>query len=131
VSASTGSARTDRILIKGLRCSAHVGVPESERRRRQRVLLDLELALDLRKAGRSDRVKHTVDYAAVAREVKKLMEGRPFILVEAMAELVAGLILKRFRVKGVTVRIRKFSVSGTKSVGVEIVRPSTGSGRTG
>ena len=122
MNASTGSARTDRILIKGLLCRAHVGVPAAERRRRQKMLLDLELGLDLRKAGRSDRVEHTVDYAAVAREVKKWVEGRPFILVEAMAESAAGLILKRFRVKEVTVRIRKFSVPGTRSVGVAITR---------
>jgi len=90
------------------------------------VLVDLELNLDLRKAGRSDRVEHTVDYAAVAREVKRLVEDRPFILVEAMAESAARLIAKKFRVKSVRVRLRKFSVPGTKSVGVEIVRPSTG-----
>jgi len=112
----------DKVLIKGLRCSAHVGVLAAERRRRQKILIDLELGLDLRKAGRNDRVEETVDYAAVAREAKKLVEGRPFVLVEAMAESVAGLILKRFRAKGVTVRIRKFSVPGTRSVGVAVTR---------
>ena len=112
----------DKILIKGLRCSAHVGVPESERRRRQRVLLDLELGLDLRKAGRCVQIDATVYCASVAREANKIVEGRPFVLVEAMAESVAGLILKRFRVKGVTVRIRKFSVPGTRSVGVAVTR---------
>jgi len=97
-------------------------VPAAERAKRQKILLDIELGLDLRKAGRSDRVEQTVDYAAVAREVKKLAEGRPFVLAEAIAESAAGLLLKKFRVRTVTVRVRKFSVPGTKSVGVEISR---------
>ena len=122
VRASTGSARTDCILIKGLACRARVGVPAAERRKRQRLLLDLKLAAGLSKAGKSDRVSHTVDYAAVAREVKRLAEGCPFVLVEAIAESAAGMILRKFAVKEVTVRIRKFSVPGTRSVGVEITR---------
>ena len=121
----------DAVLIKGLVCRAHVGVPAPERRKRQKVLLDLELGLDLRKAGQSDRVDQTVDYAAVAREVKGLVEGRPFVLVEAMAESVAGLVLGRFPIKEVTVRVRKFSVPGTRSVGVEIQRGRAPSGGQG
>ena len=112
----------DKVLIEMLLCWAHVGVPEAERRRRQKVLIDLELGLDLKKAGRTDRVEATVDYAAVAREVKRLAEGRSFRLVEAMAESVAQAVRRRFRVKQVRVRIRKFSVPGVGSVGVEITR---------
>ena len=120
--ASTGSARTDLILIEGLVCRAHVGVPEAERRKRQKILIDLELGLDLRKAGRSDRVEQTVDYAAVAREVRKSAEGGSFVLAERIAEAAAERVLERFKVKQVTVRVRKFSVPGTSSVGVEITR---------
>ncbi len=115
----------DRILIKGLVCRATVGVPEWERRKRQKILIDLELGLDLKKAGRSDRVEQSVDYAAVAREVKEWVEGRPFVLVEAMAESAAGRVLGRFKVKQVTLRVRKFSVPGTCSVGVKIQRGQT------
>ena len=122
VRAELVETRTDRILIEGLVCRAHVGVPAAERRKRQKILIDLELALDLRKAGRSDRVDQTVDYAAVAREVKDLAESRPFVLAEAIAEAAADRVLARFRVDQVTVWVRKFSVPGTKSVGVEITR---------
>ena len=112
----------DKILVHSLECRVHVGVPLAERRRRQRVLIDLELGLDLKKAGRSDRVEATVDYAAVAREVKSLVEGSSFKLVETMAEQVAQAILRRFHPTSVRVRIRKFSVPGAASVGVEIAR---------
>lgn len=114
----------DRILIEGLRASAHIGVTAAERRRRQRVEMDLELALDLRRAGRQDRVEATVDYAAAARLARALLEGRPYRLVEAAAEAIVDALLRRFRPRQVRVRIRKFSVPGSRSVGVEIIRPS-------
>ncbi len=101
---------------------AHVGVPIQERRRRQRVVLDLDLGLSLRAAGRSDRVESTVDYAQVVREAKGLVESGSFRLVEAMAEAVATQVLSRFRADRIRVRVRKFSVPGTDSVGVELVR---------
>ncbi len=112
----------DKVRIKGLVCRAHVGVPAAERKKRQKILLDIELGLDLRRAGRSDRVEETVDYAAVAREVKELAEGGPFKLAETIAEAAAERVLALFKVDQVTVRVRKFSVPGTTSVGVEITR---------
>ena len=112
----------DSILIKGLRCRAHVGVPLQERRRLQEVRINLELGMDLRRAGREDRVEATVDYAAVAQEVKGIVRVGSFRLVEALAERIAGRILNKFRPVFVKVRIRKFSVPGADSVGVEITR---------
>ncbi len=112
----------DKILIKALRCMAHVGVPEAERRRKQKLLLDLELQLDLKAAGRQDRVEATLDYAAVAVEVQQIVRQKSFRLVEALAEQIAQRILKKFKPDFVRVRVRKFSVPGTRSVGVEIIR---------
>lgn len=114
----------DRILIEGLRASARIGVTEAERSHRQRVEIDLELALDLRRAGRQDRVGATIDYAAAARQARSLVEGRPYRLVETAAEAIAQTLLRQFRPRQVRVRIRKFSVPGSRSVGVEITRPA-------
>lgn len=86
------------------------------------MLIDLELELPLGAAGRSDRVDRTIDYAAVALAVKRFVEGRPFRLVERMAEGVAQRVLDRFRPARVRIRIRKFSVPGAESVGVVMTR---------
>ena len=112
----------DSVLIEGLRVRAHVGVPVEERQNRQSLVLDLEMGLDLASAGRSDRVDQTVDYAAVARQVKQLVEAGSFRLVEAVAEQAAQAVLRSFRADWVRVRVRKFSVPGAASVGVEVTR---------
>jgi len=109
-------------LIEGLRCQAHVGVPLKERRRLQPVQIDLKLQLNLRPAGRLDRVDKTLDYAAVAQEVKALIRSRSFHLVEALAESIAKRLLQKFKPASVRVRIRKFSVPSATSVGVSITR---------
>ncbi len=113
----------DRIVIEGLRCFAHVGVPEAERRYRQRLLLDITLVTPLAKAGRSDDFKDTVDYAKAAMLAKRIAEERPYKLVEAIAERLATALLKSFpSVESVSIRIRKFSIPQAASVGVEIAR---------
>ncbi len=119
----------DKILIEGLECMAHVGVPEEERGREQRVSVDIELVLDLKPAGTSDQFEKTVDYAAVAQIVREMTEKKQFCLVEALAEAVAGELMGRFRPEEAVVRVRKFSVPGTASVGAEIKR-TAGRSRT-
>lgn len=115
----------DWVLIEELECRARVGVLEEERRTRQRLLIDLELGLDLRKAGKQDSVEETVDYAAAAQAVRRFVEAGTFRLVEAVAEGAAALLLERFPIKEARVRVRKFSVPGTRSVGVALTRGTT------
>ena len=55
----------DRILVRGLRLWAHVGVLEQERAHGQWFELDLELAVDLSAAGRSDALADTLDYSVL------------------------------------------------------------------
>ena len=57
--------RTDRILLNGLHFYARHGALAAERELGQRFLVDLELSVDARPAGRSDDLSLTVDYAAV------------------------------------------------------------------
>ena len=67
LSASVSNVSTvvnsDRILVRGLRLWAHVGVLEHERQRGQWFELELELAADLGAAGRSDALADTLDYS--------------------------------------------------------------------
>ncbi len=112
----------DRLLIEELQVQARIGVTPKERSRPQRILVDLELELDLRRAGREDRVEWAVDYGEVARQVRGFLRQRTFHLAEAAAEGVAQLLLDRFQLRGVRARVFKFTVPGASRVGVEVVR---------
>ncbi len=59
----TNGVPSDRIVVRGLRLWAHVGVLPFERERGQWFELDVELAFDLSSAGRLDDLGLSLDYS--------------------------------------------------------------------
>jgi FolB domain-containing protein len=115
--------RQDRIDIVGLAVPAVIGVFDWERRRRQRVLLDLTLFLDVRRAARSDRIEDALDYKRVSKRVQAFVRGSRFRLLEALAQAVADLLLSEFRPRRVTVRVEKpGALRGARTVAVTMTR---------
>lgn len=97
----------DRILVPELPLQARVGITEEERAMPQALSVDVELGLDLSRAGRRDDFTETVDYVAVCEVVASVVGSRAFHLIEAVAEEVAAAVLDRFPVAEVRVRVRK------------------------
>jgi FolB domain-containing protein len=96
---------------------------EDERRQKQDVVINLELAADLHKAGQSDRFEDTVDYRAIKKQVLALVEDSRFHLIEALAEAIAELCLRDERIQGVQVRVDKpHALRFARSVAVRIDR---------
>jgi len=115
----------DRIWLYGIECRARLGVPAQERRRPQRILIDVGLELELAPAAAQDDFRLTVDYAGVERTVRELAQSRERKLVEALAEEVAALLLGREkRLSAVTVAVRKkpAAMPETREVVVEVRR---------
>ncbi len=113
----------DRILIEDLAARCIVGVNPEERRERQDVVLQLELATELGLAGRSDRLEDSVDYKVVKKRVLALVEESRFHLLEALAEAVAAACLQEPRIHEVRVRVAKpGALRFARSVAVELVR---------
>ena len=113
----------DIVFIRELKVDTVVGIYDWERRIRQNVVLDLDMAADVARAAKSDRIQDTLDYKAVAKRLIQFVSGSDFQLVETLAEKVAELVLKEFGVRWVKVTLHKpGAVSGSKSVGVVIER---------
>ena len=97
----------DRILLEGIQVPAALGVTAAERRMRRPVTLDLEVELDLRAAGRSDRIRQTVHYKRIYEVVEDVAANQEHKLVEALGERIAEAVLGKFAVDAVTVTVRK------------------------
>jgi dihydroneopterin aldolase len=97
----------DAILLDGIEVPAALGVSAAERRMRRPVRVDLEVGRDLRAAGRSDRIKDTLDYGRIYDVVEEIAGGREHRLVEALGENLAVELLERFDIDWVTVTVRK------------------------
>jgi dihydroneopterin aldolase len=115
----------DRVLLTGLVFVGRHGVLPGERGVAQRFEVDLEIAADLREAGRRDDLSRTVDYRQAYAIVRDVVLGPPLGLVEAVAEAIAARVLVLPRVSAVTVRVRKPAVhlgGPLEAAGVEIHR---------
>ena len=113
----------DTIFINDLRVDAVIGVYDWERRIKQTLSIDLELATDIRAAAASDQLDHTLNYKAVAKRVSALAEESRFQLVETLAETIAQTLLKEFSVSWLRVRVNKpGAVRHARDVGVQIER---------
>jgi dihydroneopterin aldolase len=113
----------DKIYINDLRIATVIGVFDWERRIRQTVVFDIEMAADVGRAASSDRIEDTLDYKAVAKRVIAFVSDSDFQLVETLAERVAALILREFQVPWVRLRVNKQgAVRGARDIGVVIER---------
>ncbi len=98
----------DIIRIDGLEVDCIVGLHPAERRREQRIRIDLALELDLSKAGATGRISDTWDYDEIADGVTELLRFREYNLIEvATTEIAAMLLGLRDELERVNVRIDK------------------------
>ncbi len=115
----------DIVFIRELRADTIIGVYDWERRVRQSVVLDLEMATDITKAAGEDALEHTLDYAAISSRLLAFIEASEFELIETMAEQVAAIVLREFAVPWLRLRLSKpGAVVQARDVGVLIERGS-------
>jgi dihydroneopterin aldolase len=97
----------DVILLEGIQVPAALGVTAAERRMRRPVRIDLEIGYGLSAAGRSDRIRDTIDYAQIFRVVEEVASGQEHRLVEALGERIAKALLDTFSIDSVSITVRK------------------------
>ena len=110
------------IIISELEVFYRVGVPESERAKPQRLLLNLEIGHDFSTATQTDDVNATIDYYSVCQRLRTFGEGREWKLIETVASDIAALILDEFKAGKVQVEVRKFIIPETSYVAVKLAR---------
>ncbi len=98
---------SDRIVLNGMQFYGYHGVMPEEQELGQPFIVDVEMYCDLREAGEKDDLTKTVDYSQVFELVKGIVTGEPYLLIEALAERIAGSVLAEFPVPEVLVRVKK------------------------
>jgi dihydroneopterin aldolase len=113
----------DKIFLSSLTVECIVGIWEWERRVKQTVIIDIEMAADIRKAAATDRIEDTIDYKRVSKRLQTFVGESQFQLVETLTERIAQLIVTEFGVTWVKVRLNKQgALRGARDVGIEIER---------
>ena len=113
----------DKVFITGIRVGTTIGVYDHERTITQDLIIDLEMACDTRAAGASDNFEDALDYDAISRRTFDFVKSTNNYLLEAVAEQLADVLLKEFRIEEIHIRITKpGAVAIADAVGVEITR---------
>ena len=112
----------DFIFIHDFRLEILIGVYEWERRVPQTVQFDIEVGLPPRD-HRTDRIGDTIDYSKIVSRIEETLQRDRFLLVEALAEHVAQLILREFSAPYTKVSVTKLAaLKSVKRLGVTIER---------
>ena len=114
---------TDTIFLGGLTAECIIGIWDWERKVRQKVVIDLEMAADIRRAAASDHIDDTLDYKRVSKRLQQFIEQSQFQLVETLTDRIAQLVITEFGVPAVKVRLNKQgALRGARDVGIVIER---------
>ena len=98
----------DRIFLRDLKIETVIGIFEWERRIRQTVSLDIELATDVQKAARADSIDGTLNYKQIAKRLIAFVEvktrrsracGSAVESVSAFKQRILGRVATLWRVR--------------------------------
>ena len=113
----------DNLSIEGLKVDTIIGVYQWEREVKQSVIIDLVLEIKSTSSGFEDSIEFAVDYVAVSDMVSNLVQSSSFLLIESLAEAIAGKLLKEFAIRSVRLKLSKPSaIQNAANVGITIER---------
>ena len=117
----------DHVFIEGLEIEALIGIYDWERRIRQTLVFDLEMAFDNRVPAATDDIADTLNYKAVSTRLVEYVSQSDFGLVETLAERCAEIVVDEFKVERLRLKLSKpGAVRGARAVGVVIERTRGG-----
>ena len=113
----------DIIYLNDLRIDTVIGIYDWERQTKQTVILDIQMAADIRKAASSDAIEDTVNYKAVVKRLFSFVGESEFQLVETLAERVCDILLNEFDIPWCRLQLNKQgALRGVRDVGIIIER---------
>lgn len=113
----------DKIIIRGLKVDAILGIYDHERVNKQPISVDLTLYTPEREPNTPDVFETCVDYEMISVGVRQLVIAAKKLTVEALVEEIADHCLSIDKVEEVDVRVLKTNaIDFTDGVGVQIHR---------
>jgi dihydroneopterin aldolase len=113
----------DKIFLNGLKAYCIIGTLPSERREKQKVVLDLEFPAPVRQAAKNDDLRKALDYQKIAQRVTEFTSNSSFQLIETLADRLASLLLREFPIKSILLKVSKpGAIRNARNVGVLVER---------
>jgi dihydroneopterin aldolase len=113
----------DIIFLRKVRAKTIIGIYDWERTHGQTLELDLDIAMPNSNSCHTDNIVDTIHYGEVVDAIRTSLAEQHFLLLEALAEHIAHLILNDFNAPWVRVSVTKLNIlEEVLYVGVTIER---------
>ena len=100
-------APTDRVVVRGLRLWAHVGVLEHERLTGQWFELDFSLGWDLSAAAAADQLEASLDYSLAIKALQQQARGMCCLTLEHWSDQILTLLEQLYGPVPIWLELRK------------------------
>ena len=110
----------EKIFIQDLSVTVRTGVTEEERSKKQNILISVEIEPEAEYETLKDSLENTIDYSSIRKDIKKILERKSFKLIETASAKVARCIKDNYRVKHITVTVKKFPYIDAGCVGYQL-----------
>jgi dihydroneopterin aldolase len=107
------------IEIRDLEVRGRIGVPEKERKNPQKLLVSLRFQIETSFAALNDQLEKTIDYAAVASGVEKIVATTKVQLIEELVSDIGDTLMASFPMKRLEIELRKFILPNARYVSVK------------
>ena len=116
----------DKIFLRELRVETIIGFWEWERRIKQIVSIDLEIATDARVAAASDAIAGTLNYEQLAKRLIEFVGESQYQMVEALATAIGKIVIQEFGAPWVKVSVAKpGAIPAAREVGIVVERTAS------
>jgi dihydroneopterin aldolase len=112
----------DVVRLEQVEVLAHIGVPDDERSRPQRLTISVTLWPMKQASELNDDINRAVNYAEVCDEVRRFVQSRRDRLIETLADALAQQLLVTFALRRITIELRKYILPDVQFVSVRVTR---------
>ena len=116
----------DVVRLEQIELLAHIGVPDEERSRPQRLTMSITFWPMKQAAELNDDIDKAVNYAEVCLELRKFVQSRRDRLIETLADALAQQLLETFPLRRITIELRKYILPEVEFVSVTVTRERSG-----
>ena len=115
--------KKDKIYVEDLKVMATIGIFDWEKKIKQEVSISYEIDQDNALAAVEDKIEAATDYKSITKAIIRLVEDNKFELVERFAEEIAKMVITKYDVSWIKLRVSKpGALRFSKDVGVIIER---------
>lgn len=118
----TSENQGDIVRLEQIELLAHIGVPDDERSRPQRLTVSVTFWPTKQAGELNDDIDQAVNYAEVCEEVRRFVQSRRDRLVETLANALAEDLLATFAIRRITIELRKYILPEVEFVSVTVTR---------